>query len=891
MPKLNRRPLVLNPFWQTTDGETVRLFLGDVLFALRQMPSKSVHCVVTSPPYWGLRDYGTGVWYGGDESCDHRRPPLGGTKRSGLVSVQESFDEDGYTTAKTQPNTAQYKEICGKCGAKRIDLQIGSEATPQEFVDKMVEVFAEVRRVLRDDGILWLNLGDSYTGSASSGGQTLTTAYHERKLPNKQAGLSSGNLVGIPWRVALALQADGWILRQEVPWVKRCLSGGTSVYARGQTGDKPMVIRDLARLDPSTVKLWDGNKWTQLLGVSRTKRTGTEIMLTLRSGERISCTVDHRFPISDGRVLFANDLKIGDKLRRCQLPEPENPVDPTHLKDDAAWLAGLYLAEGCKYHGRRTNSGSLLTGHANEHDRWVKVKRIVESYGGSAKLKIKGNIQKITISGRVINAVISQFIVGKSAGDKSFHPSVWQYSNRFIESLMMGYLEGDGGKDVKNNRWRLGFKRNYNLESDIRTACARLGWRLTLSFSTAKNHSTGEEFPAFRGEIRFSKETGHSGERDRNEIVKISKATCREVYDLSVADEPNLFSLSSGILTHNSPMPESVKNRPAKALEHVFMFVKRMDYYYDDFAVKRVSATPGDERHLRTDKRKEAADGCPDDGSRKSTGNPTGQFRNFWQTDLWFDSVDKPHGLTGVGDELVGIDVTTAGYAGAHFATYPKALIEPFIMASTSEHGCCADCGAPWKRIVESKAIKRDRPNDYTKRTGEDGTGNSCANSVAGTESRTVGWRPDCECHGKLVKRKKVVTRGVVVGNVSDKNAQRLAESMQSSKSTDGGLKNADREEVEQEISELVYESDLSLDRHPVVPCTVLDPFIGAATTTVVCLDNGRRCWGIDLSEKYLLNNAIPRVEGVLMSRPDTAGLVATAAAEPLDVGEDMLFE
>jgi len=100
--------------------------------------------------------------------------------------------------------------------------QLGLEKSPDEYVKSMVEVFRCVRDVLADDGTLWLNLGDSYTGSASTGGTGKETAYTgARSLPNKRAeGLKPKDLIGIPWRVAFALQADGWYLRQDIIWHK-----------------------------------------------------------------------------------------------------------------------------------------------------------------------------------------------------------------------------------------------------------------------------------------------------------------------------------------------------------------------------------------------------------------------------------------------------------------------------------------------------------------------------------------------------------------------------------------------------------------------------------------------------------------------------------------------
>lgn len=138
---------------------------GDCLEQLRALPDESVHCCVTSPPYWGLRDYG----------------------------------------------------VAG---------QIGLEPTPEAYVAKMVEVFREVRRVLRDDGTVWCNLGDSYArNGGTQGGGNRELLHMEGKQTRMTVippgvGLKEKDLCGIPWRVAFALQADGWYLRCDIIWRK-----------------------------------------------------------------------------------------------------------------------------------------------------------------------------------------------------------------------------------------------------------------------------------------------------------------------------------------------------------------------------------------------------------------------------------------------------------------------------------------------------------------------------------------------------------------------------------------------------------------------------------------------------------------------------------------------
>ena len=144
----------------------IAIHKGDCIEQMQKMKEKSVDMCVTSPPYWGLRNYN---------------------------------DEEG---------------------------QLGQEATPKEFVDNLVKVFREVRRVLKDEGTVWLNLGDTYCGTGHKGNYTDPKHREGRNgqsfaLNNKIDGLKSKDLVGIPWRVAFALQDDGWYLRQDIIFAKQ----------------------------------------------------------------------------------------------------------------------------------------------------------------------------------------------------------------------------------------------------------------------------------------------------------------------------------------------------------------------------------------------------------------------------------------------------------------------------------------------------------------------------------------------------------------------------------------------------------------------------------------------------------------------------------------------
>lgn len=208
---------------------TWRILQGDALEVLRTLPEASAQTCVTSPPYFGLRDYGTATWSGGDPACSHRGRPKPRQDTSGSGPDKGRFA----ATRGTQPAKAAFaipvRGTCS-CGAVRLDKQLGIEPTVDEYVDRLLEVMGEVRRVLKEDGTLWLNLGDCYASDAFGGsiaragieggnkGQVASRA--ARVAARRPYGLAPKQLIGVPWRVALALQADGWWLRSDIVWHK-----------------------------------------------------------------------------------------------------------------------------------------------------------------------------------------------------------------------------------------------------------------------------------------------------------------------------------------------------------------------------------------------------------------------------------------------------------------------------------------------------------------------------------------------------------------------------------------------------------------------------------------------------------------------------------------------
>lgn len=239
--------------------------------------------------------------------------------------------------------------------------------------------------------------------------------------------------------------------------------------------------------------------------------------------------------------------------------------------------------------------------------------------------------------------------------------------------------------------------------------------------------------------------------------LKLSKMTAEAIAE---AVEPQVGSC----------MPGGGDDRCVVSHEQVFMFAKSRHYFSDFEAVKERGKDWGDRDRTNWKYRQAgytdgqaAHSGCEDNNFAEKGR----QLRSVWTI-----NTQPVHGMK-------------------HYAAYPVRLVEPCIKIGTSPMGCCVACGAPLERIVEKTKTTRERPNEFTKRTGEDGTGNACANTVDGTATRTVGWRGTCTC-------------------------------------------------------------DWDCEPEPTVPCRVLDPFGGIGTTAKAGVPLGCDVHIVDLYSKYL---------------------------------------
>lgn len=376
----------------------------------------------------------------------------------------------------------------------------------------------------------------------------------------------------------------------------------------------------------------------------------------------------------------------------------------------------------------------------------------------------------------------------------------------------------------------------------------------------------------------------------------------------------------------SSPMPDSCTNRPGKALEYVFMLAKSSDYYFDMEAVRpRATSSGGGAKFGKANVSDEVARAAGAGNSTIDMGvRPAYDKRGWRNSDLWFQSVSKPYGLVGIDDDMVGINCGGGNFNGAHFATFGSALIAPMILAGTSEHGCCSVCGSPWERILEKTNSALSKPDE----DGRDRSFNWSRNGKTGSLTNmlplrvTTGWRPVCVCgapSGFSVDDFDIINSPTGDGAAEDDCLATGRAGLNRQRNGDEGRRPITRWEQRryaEQIKVSTYRDDMEIeagletfthytrtdrsgaipprpdllevwiergwleevcmpvwDTPPTIPCTVLDPFVGSGTTPATAVSLGRRGVGVDLSDVYLCDYAVPRCR-------EAVGAAAKAAME-----------
>jgi DNA modification methylase len=359
-------------------------------------------------------------------------------------------------------------------------------------------------------------------------------------------------------------------------WTK-CLSGSTEIYVRNSKKEHlKMFIKDLYRhTNHNSLELWDGEKWNRLVNIIKNDDPNKRrFSIKLKSGEIIKATDEHIFITNDNLEIKTIDLKKGDILKKCKLPDTDSKKDFSMLSHNMAWFIGLYLAEGSM-----SNRKIQISSNSNEEHRIDMISKLCSEYDGSFYVfrKKDTNSMTINVSSIIIESFLNKYLSGTDCYSKSFSKSFWNLNNNIMNIILLSYLEADGGKDLSNNRYRVGFTgKNRQLERDLRTICSRLGYRPSMRFCKIRNTTTNKIHSVIKGSIYLSEIGKRLNTSEITEITEITSNEKTNYFDITLSEKPNLFSLSSGILIHNcNPVPVNSKlNYLSNAVEYFFTFTK-----------------------------------------------------------------------------------------------------------------------------------------------------------------------------------------------------------------------------------------------------------------------------------------------------------------------------
>jgi DNA modification methylase len=653
--------------------ERVTMLHGNCRDVLRTLPADSVHCCVTSPPYWGLRDYGL--------------PPVEWA--------------DGTTCC------------------------LGLEPTPEAFIAHTVEVFREVRRVLRKDGTLWLNIGDSYANASSGGemaareeltggGCPVWSTRDGKRASTLVGGLKPKDLTGMPWRIALALQADGWWLRCDVVWSK-------ANPMPESVRDRPTRSHEFVFLLAKSERyFYDADAVREPLSEGSAERYGYAF-----GGAKSEALVE-----ADKTGMGVRTRVVGERA----IPAGRNLRSVWHLPTQP--FAEAHFAcvddetEALTPHGWKRQDDLSDDDLIAEYDRgshtWKWAKATFHRYDYSGELvaiEKRDASQRLTPNHRCIirrrsgvSAVVRADEVKPGVEIPVAAPGSWTGSSGIGEdwAALVGWFVAEGCI----HKW--GGVTIYQSETanprhveTIRGLLARCGVPFKEHISNRTRNGNVSTCIGFY----IGTESGRRllelapGKKLTPEMTWLPESECNALLSALIAGDGHTRPDGRACIIQKCPESIGMMQLLAMRLGYRAVVSQRSDGQH------ALYLTRGDWLTLR---------------GTNGTHAPLG--REEYKGVVWCPSV--PTGFW------------IARRNGRPFITgntYPEALVSPCIKAGTSEHGCCWECGAPWRRLVDVET----RANISDNNGKHDGSTYRTVSGGVWNDTRTRvyrGWEPTCAC-------------------------------------------------------------------------------------------------------------------------------------------------
>lgn len=670
-------------------------------------------CVTTSPPYWGLRAYSDNppMLWGGDPACAH---VWAGMVRPGKTGGHNSPKQQTKGSANYGEFPPSHQSFCERCGAWMGCY--GLEPTIDLYVEHTVSIFREVWRVMRDDATLWLNLGDCYAGAVNGTRAEVTKAagtddrtFRDKPFNTVGNGLKPKDLCGVPWRVALALQADGWWLRRDVIWAKPNPMP-ESVYDRPTTAHEYIFMMTKAEryfYDAEAVR-------------EKSKETAERVPTGWDTGPG-----PHNGKAGRYKPPSSSTFKRTGNKREQPIPGHNHG---THRPDreDRYPTASRNL---------RSVWNIATQPYSGASDDWVNydyVGRGGKPYRASQDCPVHGHLYRARTS-----------------------------DTPECDAQPIELLSGNPG--IADHPEPLQSSLPDAMTSHSSPAAAGGSARLQMTESMGESRTLVDHPSPTLGERKIAS-TNH----------------------MSTGDGQTPDSLD--LLSPANSEPAKSRNKRSRKTGRAGPIAS-----HDSASVEMNG-------HTLSISLPRAPSGLVD----RTPANKSGA--GFASGETAIDPSEKMidrigHIDIGPYDDCACIRARTLV---DHFATFPEAIAERCILAGTSAAGACAECGAPWERVVDKRANGKIHPAGDTGGIGTKHQRESHGLKPVGRQEWqggvyyvTVGWAQGCDCPPS----------------------------------------------------------------NP-VPCHVLDPFVGSGTVVQVAKRLGRRGYGADLSLTYLRENALPRAEG-----------------------------